>query len=106
MTPELETKRLLLRPLELADAEQTQPLFSQWEIVKFLNASVPRPYPADGAYRYYRDVILPAVARGDEWDWSLRLKTAPAQIIGAISLVRGERINRGFWIALPWQGQG
>ncbi|HEY5382295.1 MAG TPA: GNAT family N-acetyltransferase [Acidobacteriaceae bacterium] len=106
MTPNLETERLLLRPLQLADAGQTQPLFAQWEIVKFLNAVVPWPFPVDGAYQYYRDVCLPAVERGEEWDWTLRLKHSPEQIIGALSLVRGESINRGFWLALPWQRRG
>jgi ribosomal-protein-alanine N-acetyltransferase len=74
MQPELETERLLLRPLRLADAEQTQLLFPQWEIVQYLNAIVPWPYPDDGAFAYYRDRALPAMARGDEWHWTLRLK--------------------------------
>ena len=82
MEMELETDRLLLRPLQLSDAEQTQPLFAQWEIVKFLNAAVPWPFPADGAFTYYRDVSLPAIERGDEWYWTLRLKEAPEQKIG------------------------
>ncbi len=30
----LETSRLILRPLELADASQAQLLFPQWEIVR------------------------------------------------------------------------
>ena len=106
MEMELETDRLLLRPLQLSDAEQTQPLFAQWEIVKFLNAAVPWPFPADGAFIYYRDVSLPAIERGDEWYWTLRLKEAPEQIIGAITLNKGEWINRGFWLGLPWQGRG
>jgi len=42
----LETTRLLLRPLELADAEQTQQLFPHWEIVRYLANIVPWPYPA------------------------------------------------------------
>lgn len=32
MTPTLETARLLMRPTELADAEQIQAIFPQWEI--------------------------------------------------------------------------
>ncbi len=106
MTPELETARLVLRPLALADAEQTQELFGQWEIVKYLTDQVPWPYPADGAYTYYRDHALPAVERGEQWHWTLRLKSAPERIIGSISLMRGESNNRGFWLGLPWQGQG
>ncbi len=45
MIPELQTDRLLLRPLELADAEQTQRLFPHWEIVKHLNVSFRGPTP-------------------------------------------------------------
>ena len=74
MTPDLETERLLLRPLQLEDAQQTQPLFAQWEVVQFLNARVPWPYPPDGVRTFYRDVALPAVERGDEWAWTLRLR--------------------------------
>jgi RimJ/RimL family protein N-acetyltransferase len=96
--PALETARLLLRPLELADAEQVQRLFPQWEIVRYLNAIVPWPYPPEGALSYYRDSALPAMARGDEWHWTLRLKSNPAQIIGAIGLIRGDSDNRGFWL--------
>ena len=67
MPPTLETERLLLRPLELSDAEQVQILFPHWEVVKYLNAIVPWPYPPDGALIYYRDQALPAMARSDEW---------------------------------------
>jgi len=106
MTPELETPRLLLRPLALSDAEQAQLLFPQWEIVRYLNSRVPWPYPPDGALTFYRDVALPAVERGEAWHWTLRLKSNPGQMIGNISLMRGESKNRGFWIATQWQGQG
>jgi RimJ/RimL family protein N-acetyltransferase len=106
MPPELETERLLLRPLELADAEQIQRLFPQWEIVKYLNAVVPWPFPADGSLTHIHDAALPAMAAGDEWHWSLRLKSSPRELIGRISLNRGENNNRGFWLGLPWHGQG
>jgi [ribosomal protein S5]-alanine N-acetyltransferase len=106
MVPTLETPRLVLRPLELADADQVQQIFPQWEIVRYLNAVVPWPYPPDGAFTYIRDHALPAAARGGEWHWTLRLKTQPGQIIGAIALIRGETDNRGFWIVPRWQGQG
>lgn len=102
----LETRRLELRPLELSDAEQAQRLFPQWEIVKFLNNRVPWPYPDEGVLTYYRDDALPAVERGEEWHWSLRLKSDPGQLIGSISLIKAENNNRGFWLGLPWQRQG
>jgi len=59
MIVEGRTERLILRPQELADAEQIQSLFPQWEIVRFLMNRVPWPYPPDGALCYIRDVALP-----------------------------------------------
>ncbi len=106
MLPELATSRLLLRPLELADAGQAQQLFPHWEVVRYLNAIVPWPYPPDGCLTYYRDIALPAMERGDQWHWTLRLRSAPQQLIGSIGLMRGETDNRGFWLALPWHGLG
>jgi [ribosomal protein S5]-alanine N-acetyltransferase len=106
MTPRLETARLLLCPLQLGDAAQAQILFPHWEIVRFLANKVPWPYPPDGAYTFYRQVALPAIERGEEWHWSLRLKTAPAQLIGTINLRKRGDENRGFWLGLPWQGKG
>ena len=106
VTPTLTTSRLLLHPLELDDAPQIQLLFPHWEIVRYLAAQVPWPYPADGAYRHIRDMALPAVERGEAWHWTLRLKSAYDQIIGSIDLRKKENDNRGFWLGLPWQRQG
>jgi [ribosomal protein S5]-alanine N-acetyltransferase len=106
MTPLLHTPRLLLRPLELSDADQVQALFGNWEIVKNLNSRVPWPYPSDGAHTFYRDIVLPAVATGEQWHWTIRVKTDADRIVGTIGLTKNESDNRGFWIGLPWQGQG
>jgi ribosomal-protein-alanine N-acetyltransferase len=104
--PQLQTSRLFLRPLELADARQAQLLFPHWEIVRYLSNVVPWPYPPDGAYTYYRDTALPAMERGDAWHWTLRLKPEPDRLIGSICLLKGENTNRGFWLGLPWHGKG
>jgi ribosomal-protein-alanine N-acetyltransferase len=102
----LQTKRLVLQPLQLGDAEWTQRLFPQWEVVKFLNKQIPWPYPVDGALAYYRDVALPAVARGEQWHWTLRLRQSPEEHIGSIGLIAKDgHATRGFWLGLPWHGQ-
>ena len=106
MTPELETQRLRLRPLAVEDAEQVQELFPQWEIVRYLNAVVPWPYPADGALTFIRDNALPAIARGELWYWTLRPKTTAEQVIGAITLSTKAEENRGFWLDPRWQRRG
>jgi RimJ/RimL family protein N-acetyltransferase len=104
--PLLETSRLILRPLELADADQVQQLFPHWEIVRYLASVVPWPFPPDGVLTYFRDSALPAMERGTEWHWTLRLRGEPDQVIGMVSLLTVENRNRGFWIGLPWQGRG
>jgi ribosomal-protein-alanine N-acetyltransferase len=106
MTPKLATSRLLLYPLELADAPQIQLLFPHWEIVRYLATQVPWPYPPDGAHKFIRDVALPSIARGEAWHWTLRLQSNPDQIIGSIDLRKKENDNRGFWLGLSWQRQG
>jgi ribosomal-protein-alanine N-acetyltransferase len=106
MTPPLETPRLLLLPLTLDDAAQIQLLFPRWEIVQYLNAIVPWPFPEGAALAHIRDVALPAVARGEAWHWTLRLRSAPQQLIGRIHLARGDDNNRGFWLVPELHGQG
>jgi RimJ/RimL family protein N-acetyltransferase len=106
MTPTGTTERLILSPLELADAPAIQELFPRWEIVRYLLNRVPWPYPPDGALHYCREIALPQIEREEAWHWTLRLRTAPSQAIGLINLMKGEEDNRGFWLGAPWQGQG
>jgi [ribosomal protein S5]-alanine N-acetyltransferase len=46
------------------------------------------------------------MARGEAWHWTLRLKPNPNQLIGSIALMHSADENRGFWLGIPWQGQG
>lgn len=94
------------QPLQLSDAPAIQQRFAHWQVVRYLNAVVPWPYPDDGAQRYVRDVALPAMARGEEWHWTIRLLAQPDELIGSISLMDAVNNNRGFWLAPQWQGQG
>lgn len=106
MTPEGRTARLLLKPLELADAPQIQAIFPQWEIVKYLAAVVPWPYPPDGAEQHLREVSLPAMEAGESWNWTIRLLANPDRIIGRIDLYHNENDNRGFWLDPAFRGRG
>lgn len=104
--PPLTTRRLLLRPISIADATQIQATFPQWDVVRHLSSVVPWPYPPDGAVTFIRDHALPAMERGDEWTWVICLKDEPERLIGAISLMRRENDNRGFWLDPRFQRQG
>ena len=111
-TPLLTTKRLILRPMQLSDAAAIQRLFPRWEVVRFLDAHVPWPYPSDGALSHLCDSALPAMAEGREWHWTLRPKpevvpgAVPDSLLGAISLMDSPDNNRGFWLAPEWRGLG
>jgi ribosomal-protein-alanine N-acetyltransferase len=107
--PTLETRRLVLQPMTLDDAPQIQRVFPQWEIVRYLGSVVPWPYPPDGALVFIRDKVLPAVERGETWDWTIRPKASPLEIIGSVALRKSPESpdkNRGFWLAPAWQRQG
>ncbi|EIK94951.1 hypothetical protein PMM47T1_19571 [Pseudomonas sp. M47T1] len=104
-TPRLKTARLLLTPLREHDADAFQALFAHWHIVRHLTHHVPWPYPAGEAKRFIVQDALPAMARGQEWHWSLRLRSDPAQLIGGICLMDEEDDNRGFWLGQAWQRQ-
>jgi RimJ/RimL family protein N-acetyltransferase len=106
MMLEGRTERLILRPLELADADQIQAIFPQWKIVRHLLDRVPWPYPADGARQFCQEIALPQAERGEAWHWTLRLRNDPERLIGAINLRKGDENNRGFWLGLQWHGQG
>jgi [ribosomal protein S5]-alanine N-acetyltransferase len=104
--PVLTTARLILRPLVLADAEQVQKIFPQWEIVKYLTTAVPWPYPDDGALTFIRDSALPAMEKGEAWHWTIRTKVEPERLIGVVSVMDKPRDNRGFWLDPKFQKQG
>jgi [ribosomal protein S5]-alanine N-acetyltransferase len=104
--PPLMTESLLLRPVTLEDAPDMQRIFPQWEIVRYLDSRIPWPYPPDGAISYLRDVVLPFVAQGKWWSWTIRWKTDPAPLLGMIDLFDWTDDNRGFWIDPLVQGRG
>lgn len=72
--PMLETPRLFLTPLVSEDAAQIQQIFPRWEIVRYLIASVPWPYPEGAAQHYVDNVALAASQKGTGWFWTLRHK--------------------------------
>lgn len=105
-TPVLQTKRLLLMPLQLEDASALHASFAQWEVVRYLTHFVPWPYPAGEMLRYLKEDALPAMQDEEEWHWTIRLRNEPEQIIGAACLMDEDDNNRGFWLAPAYQGQG
>lgn len=104
--PVFETERLILRPLKTEDAQQIQRLFPQWEIVRYLAARFPWPYPENGAEEFVNQVVLPAMAGGKDWFWTICRKENPQQLIGVISLSLTPDNHRGFWLDPAWHRCG
>jgi RimJ/RimL family protein N-acetyltransferase len=106
--PLLETRRLWLRPYRLADAPAVQRRFSRWEVIEFLGAQVPWPYPDDGAQSFLQ-IAEADNASGAKNHWGIWLKGGPDEVIGAISLWPDDGIShdmRGFWLDPDFQGRG
>ena len=106
-TPILQTQRLVLRPIELADAPRIQILFDDWEVVKWLAAAIPWPYPADGAETFLQHT-LSEIDNGDRYVWAItELDEPTSKLIGIIDLFpQNPDDNRGFWLGSEFHRQG
>ncbi|MEE2835133.1 MAG: GNAT family N-acetyltransferase [Myxococcota bacterium] len=104
--PTLETARLLLVPISLDDAAGYAEHFVDYEVIRYLSADVPWPYPPGGVESFLSEVVIPVQGQ-DRWVWALRSKAAPEACIGAIDLWRdGQPEHRGFWLGRRFWGQG
>jgi len=107
--PTLKTERLIIRPLELKDADWIQNKFNDWDIIKYMNKNVPWPYPENGAQDFLETVVLPDMKSGVSCNWAICKKENITEGIGVISFGEGrnrEHGNRGFWIEKPEQKKG
>lgn len=107
MPPILKTQRLTLTPASMDDEAAIQQHINDYDIIKFLGAEVPWPYPPDGAKPYLRDVIK-QMAEQDVFVWTIRLNSGPDNAIGLIEYfyTNNRDYNRGFWLGRAYQGQG
>ena len=105
-TPIIETDRLILRPITEVDAPRIQELFPHMEILRYMAAAIPWPYPDDGAISFVR-FCLAGMETGDRYAWAIVEKAGDGKAIGCIDLFpNNPDDNRGFWLGLPYQGKG
>ncbi|MEM7078794.1 MAG: GNAT family N-acetyltransferase [Pseudomonadota bacterium] len=103
--PDLVTERLTLRAVTAEDAAAYREHFIDYEVIRYLSAAVPWPYPDDGIENFLA-AKLPQQGR-DRWLWGLHLNGATTGLIGAIELWReGEPEHRGFWLGRAFWGRG
>lgn len=105
-TPILKTDRLILRPVVMEDAPAIQKYFANWEIIRHLSTSVPWPYPEDGAESFVQETL--SKPEGEQYNWAITEKGGTDELIGLIDFrtkLHNDG-NRGFWMAIPYQGKG
>ena len=104
--PVFETSRLILRGITENDAATYKKYFVTYEVISQLAATVPWPYPENGAADYIHTQIMPKQGL-DKWVWGIVLKENPNELIGAVDLWReGTPENRGFWLGRQFWGKG
>ncbi|WP_404460525.1 GNAT family N-acetyltransferase [Sutcliffiella horikoshii] len=105
MTKFLETERLLLRRLELGDANRVEELASDYELAK-TTLNVPHPYPAGSAADFIRSMWT---AEGKGLVAFAVVEKESESLIGIINIKQTLSFKRGelgYWIGLPFWGKG
>ena len=104
--PTLQTKRLMLRGINLEDATSYQHHFADYQVIRYLSAVVPWPYPSNGVVEYIKSEILPKQGK-DHWFWGIFLLENTSELIGGVNLWRvSNPENRGFWLGRTHWGKG
>jgi len=104
--PSLRTERLVLRPFALSDAPDVQRMAGAIEIAS-PTINIPHPYE-DGMAALWISSHRGAFERGESVPLAVTL-SADGTLIGAISLSlhqNHERAELGYWIGVPYWGQG
>jgi RimJ/RimL family protein N-acetyltransferase len=103
----LETERLILRPVEEADAPALLPFVSDGDVAHNLTR-VPHPYPEDELVPFIRSCVE-AMERREQFDMVVALKET-GMPIGMCSLDeinwQHMRAELGYYLGKPYWGQG
>lgn len=104
--PKLKTRRLLLRPFELRDAERVRELAGDRAIADTM-LNIPHPYEK-GIAEEWISKHKPKFEAGESVHLAITLKSTK-EVIGAVGLHIEKRFNRaelGYWIGKEYWGQG
>src|SRR5450432_2970032 len=102
----IDTVRLRLRALSLADAPAVERLAGDWEIARY-TAHIPHPYPAGGAAPWIEETWAEAKA-GRKIVAAIE-RLADGLLVGCIELdlTHSEATGSlGYWIGRPYWGAG
>ena len=105
----IRTARLTLAPVRPDDDERLFPLFSDWEVIRWLS-SPPWPYTRADMQDFVRQQAAPNPA-DPETRFVIARDEEPIGLIGvrmrpAGHLQRGAGPNIGYWLGRPYWGRG
>ncbi|MBV9570319.1 MAG: GNAT family N-acetyltransferase [Alphaproteobacteria bacterium] len=104
MNDELESERLLLRPMRAEDVPQIAALMADYDIVKNLSTA-PYPYTLADAEAFFARQ-REAKADGEKHDFAIVEKSGGG-LIGKIGMCAKEGVFEiGYWIGKPYWGRG
>lgn len=103
----LQTERLILRPLTLADAPAIQTLVSDREIAA-TTLNIPYPYPEGGAEQWIAHA-QESMEKRTVFNFGI-IRKEDDQLVGCIA-VEGvkephRKVEMGYWIGRPYWGKG
>ncbi len=95
----LKTDRLVLRPLQMADAAAIAALACEFDVAR-MTARMPHPYALDDARAW-----IGQIAGSGETVFAI---TRDSELIGCAGYVPldGIRAEIGYWLGKPWWGRG
>ncbi len=102
----IETARLRLRALQLADAPVVERLAGDWEIARY-TGHIPHPYPSGGAAPWIEETWAEAIA-GKKVVAAIE-RRADASMVGCIELDMTQGAGTGslgYWVGRPFWGAG
>lgn len=106
MMPTLETPRLTLRTVTVADAPYLHTAFNDWEMVKHMTAQVAWPRADDTTQKYLETVLIPGMASGEMIGLAI-VERSTGTPIGLFHIFPHDPDDSwGFWIGKEWWGQG
>ncbi|PIE80385.1 MAG: GNAT family N-acetyltransferase [Chloroflexi bacterium] len=105
MIPRLETKRLVLRPFSINDAQTVQRLAGDWVVAETM-LNVPHPYE-DGMAEDWISTHQLDFDEGKGVTFAIARRETD-EVVGAISLRMEQfsRANMGYWIGKPYWSKG
>jgi ribosomal-protein-alanine N-acetyltransferase len=102
----LVTRRLVIRPFDLSDADDIRRLAGEWEIAD-TTLNIAHPYE-EGMAEDWIGTHREGFETGRLCNWALTLRDT-GDLVGAIGLVITRRFDHaelGYWVGKPYWGQG